>query len=155
MVPVLQFDWLAADQANVGLMDERGALQRVIRTFGAQVVMRQTVQLLVHDRNQIVQSLLIAALPTKQEFSHGMGWMLGHAPAPGFEKRSTMPTHAGPEETIIILHSSMYAPLISLAGDNAAEQSPSTHILVHTLPVGRPVRSFLTLRQFAGAFRFS
>jgi hypothetical protein len=54
MIPVLQFDGLATDEANVGLMNERGALQRVTRSFGAQVVMSQTVQFLVHDRNQIV-----------------------------------------------------------------------------------------------------
>jgi hypothetical protein len=38
------------DEPQIGLVDERGGLQRVTRSFAAQVATRDTVQLVVDER---------------------------------------------------------------------------------------------------------
>ena len=57
MRAVLQFHRLTSQQPQVGLVDQRRALQGVIRALGLEVVVRQAPQLFVDQRHQTREEL--------------------------------------------------------------------------------------------------
>ena len=66
-------------QPQVRLVDEGRGLQRVACAFLAHVPLRQAVQLLPHERDQLVEGVLLACPPGLQQ--------LGHAVADGGSRR--------------------------------------------------------------------
>ena len=71
-------------KAQISLVHQGGALQSVIGTFLAQVVMRYPSQLVVHERKYGTQGLLIAGLQLRQQLVNGVGWKLRQTfPQPG------------------------------------------------------------------------
>ena len=52
MCAILQFDRLASQQSEIGLVNQGRALQGVVRPLGLQVVMSETAQLLVDKRHE-------------------------------------------------------------------------------------------------------
>jgi hypothetical protein len=47
-------------------MHQIGALQGVVRTFAAQILMRNATQFLVNEGDRSVQGLVIAGMPVRQ-----------------------------------------------------------------------------------------
>ena len=64
---VLPVDAGAFDQAQVGLVDERGRLEAVPRSLSRHVSAGDPMQLLVDDRDQPVECRVIALSPCDQE----------------------------------------------------------------------------------------
>ena len=97
-----------AHQPQIRLMYQRRRLQRLARPFVRQFGSRQFAQLVVHERQQPIQRLLIAAPPAVQQRGHVGPLPFAHRPTP--RSRSaiaddlaraspanvTPPTHRGP-----------------------------------------------------------
>src|SRR5262249_5461968 len=63
MSPALPFGEILLDQPQVGLIDERGRLQGVIRALPAKIAVSQFMKLLEYDRHQLVERGLVASAP--------------------------------------------------------------------------------------------
>ena len=63
MSPVLPLHAFVVDQPHVGFIDQRRRLQAVGGLLALQVVVRQTVELVVHDRGQPRERSLVALGP--------------------------------------------------------------------------------------------
>jgi hypothetical protein len=79
MRPVLQLNRLASCQSDVRLVDEGRALQGVIRSFGLELVVSETPQLLVHQGHESAEGFFIALRPLLQKLGHLTGLIFGHA----------------------------------------------------------------------------
>jgi hypothetical protein len=67
MGAVLPLHLLHVDEPEIGLVDQGGGLQRVTTSFEAHVTARDTVRLVVDERNQLVERRLVAAAPCKEQ----------------------------------------------------------------------------------------
>ena len=84
MRPIVQRRRLRTHHAQIDLVNQGRALQRVVRPLGFEVVVRQTPQLFVNHGNQGMQGLFIALHPVVQQVTdvadltgavgHGSGW---------------------------------------------------------------------------------
>ena len=64
MHPVLPLlDALDIEQADIRFVDERGGLKRVFPAFAAHVTARDPPQLVVHQREQLVEGGLVTGSP--------------------------------------------------------------------------------------------
>jgi hypothetical protein len=54
--PVLPLHRVLLDQPEVGLVDERGRLERVVRPLNREIVASEAAQLRVHRRGHLVES---------------------------------------------------------------------------------------------------
>ena len=79
VLPVLPLDALDVDEAQIGFVDEGRWLKRVPTAFVAHVLTCDPPQFLVHERNELVQSGLVAAAPGQQQ-GGGIrrGWSTSH-----------------------------------------------------------------------------
>ena len=81
IVPV---DAALIDQAQVGLVDQRGRLEGVSRTLPTQVCRRDPAQLVVDDRRQVLARLLVAFPPIQKQTRGGVGsWQFHSRDLPG------------------------------------------------------------------------
>ena len=83
----------APEEAQIRLVHERRALQRMIRPLSAQLEARDPPQFVVDERQELLERLLIAICPMLQQAGDVMGWLVGHAteyrqPPPAGESRS-------------------------------------------------------------------
>jgi hypothetical protein len=60
------FKGLLIEKAKVRLINQRGTLQGVSRTFALQVIVRDLTQFLVNNRDQLFKGVLIARSPTNE-----------------------------------------------------------------------------------------
>jgi len=67
MGTILPLRNVMSDEPNIGFMDECGTLQSMIGAFALQVIGGNFSKLVVDQRKQIIQSLLISSSPTDQE----------------------------------------------------------------------------------------
>jgi hypothetical protein len=77
------------DETQIGFVDERGRLQRVVRPLARHLPSRQPLQLRVNDRQELLQRGLIAILPSGEETRDiglgtsttgiGLAFVRGHA----------------------------------------------------------------------------
>ena len=70
MCPVAPLDLRAADQAEVGLIEQRRRLQAVSGPLGGHEYPRELVQLAVHERNELLERGGIAIRPRFEEHRH-------------------------------------------------------------------------------------
>jgi hypothetical protein len=70
MCPVPPFDALDVEESHVRLVDERRGLQRVFAAFATHVTACDTPQLVVHERDELVECGLIAPPPGQEQ----RGW---------------------------------------------------------------------------------
>ena len=73
MSPVLPLHAFVVDQPHVDLVDQRGGLQAVARPLALQVVVRQTVELVVHDGGQPSECALVAVGPRTEQSTDIIG----------------------------------------------------------------------------------
>src|SRR5215471_2135477 len=73
MRAILPTHALHIDQAEVGLVDQRGWLQAVAPPLAAHATARDPAQLLVDERNQAVEGSRIAPSPGEQQAGHVRG----------------------------------------------------------------------------------
>ncbi len=66
MRPALPVNVLPVDQSDVSLVDEGAGLECVAGALAAHVVVREAVQLLVHQRGQPFESRLVAIAPSDE-----------------------------------------------------------------------------------------
>jgi hypothetical protein len=64
-------------QPQIGLVDKCGTLQSVVGTFLSQVTMRHAPQFVVNAREYGAQGLVVASLPSRQQFIESVGRQLG------------------------------------------------------------------------------
>ena len=84
--PVLPVDVPLIDQPKVGLVDERGGLERVVAPLAEEIPSGQPAQLVVHEREHLVPRALVTIAPVEQQpcdrarrghsFSHILGCRL-------------------------------------------------------------------------------
>ena len=67
---VVQRDAALIDQPQVNLVDEHRGLERVARTLTHHVAPRETAQLVVHERHELVECGLVTRAPVAQELRH-------------------------------------------------------------------------------------
>ena len=60
-------------QPEIRFVHQGGALQGVVGTFPAHVMMRQTPQLVINQRQSRVQSLIVARVPPCQQLTDRLG----------------------------------------------------------------------------------
>jgi hypothetical protein len=65
--PVLPLDRVLIDKLDVGLVHERGGLQRVVGALAREISSRQGPQFCVDQRNEAVECLLAAIAPFLQQ----------------------------------------------------------------------------------------
>jgi hypothetical protein len=58
---------ILAYQAQVGFIDQGGALQGVPRTFAIEVIVRETAKLVVDQRDQSVEGLAVSLAPVGEK----------------------------------------------------------------------------------------
>jgi hypothetical protein len=75
---ILQFHRLTSQQTQIGLVNQGGALQGVIRALGLEVIVRQTPKLFVDQRYQGTESVLVALLPLLQQLGDLPLLVIGH-----------------------------------------------------------------------------
>ena len=73
MDAVLPVDLLRADQAQVGLVDQRGRLQAVPGALASHAAARDAMQLLVDERHQLLEGGFVAATPREQQAGDAAG----------------------------------------------------------------------------------
>jgi hypothetical protein len=73
MSPVLPLHALVVDQPHVGFIDQRRRLQAVAGLLALQVVVRQTVELVVHNRGQSSERALVAVGPGTEQRTDVVG----------------------------------------------------------------------------------
>ena len=64
MFPVLELRRVLFIQAQVGLVHQGGALERVAGTFLLQIVMGDPPELVINEGNHSAQGLLVTSMPT-------------------------------------------------------------------------------------------
>jgi hypothetical protein len=69
---------LLSNEAQIGLVDERGTLQRVTRTLAPQIMSGEPVQLIVDERNQRRECSGIAGSPASEKHRHRFGRRFRH-----------------------------------------------------------------------------
>ena len=79
MSPVLPLHAFVVDQSHVGFIDQRRRLQAVAGLLALQVVVRQTVELVVHNRGQPSERALVAVGPRTQQRTDIVGKWLTRA----------------------------------------------------------------------------
>ena len=82
MRPALEQRCVEPDQANERLIDERSALQRVIRPFVPQVRVGDAAQFFVDKRQKSIERLAVAASPFLQEQRNAVGRRMLHGIPP-------------------------------------------------------------------------
>src|SRR4029453_6089802 len=70
MCAIVPGDGLAVDEANKRLIDERRGLQAVSNSFSSHAAPRDSVELLVDERNQSFQGILVASPPLQEQPGH-------------------------------------------------------------------------------------
>jgi len=75
---VLPFDAPDFDQSQVRLVDQRGCLQRVIRPLAPHVTGRKTMELLMNERQELIQGGFVTPAPCLQQ-SRWIGGVPGNA----------------------------------------------------------------------------
>ena len=73
MLPALPFGEILFDQPQVGLIDKRGRLQRVIGSFAAEIALRQLAQFPIDDGQQLGERRLVALAPAQQQHGDFVG----------------------------------------------------------------------------------
>jgi hypothetical protein len=73
MSPVLPLHAFVVDQPHVGFIDQRSRLQAVASLLAFQVVVRQTVELVVHNRGQPSERALVAVGPRTEQRTDVVG----------------------------------------------------------------------------------
>src|SRR5262245_46424513 len=68
--PVLPMRIPLVDELKVGLVDEGGSLQGVIGPLTTPIAAGQPMQLVIDDRRQFGQGLLVALAPSQEQLSH-------------------------------------------------------------------------------------
>jgi hypothetical protein len=68
MRSVLPIDAPAVDEAEIDLVDERGRLERVPLWLSCHLATSNAIELVVDDRNQVVERRVIALSPCDEEF---------------------------------------------------------------------------------------
>jgi hypothetical protein len=72
--PVAPVHAVLLDEPQVGLVHERGGLERVARALGAQLRGREVAQLVVDRGQEAVEVRAVAAAPSDQELGDGGRW---------------------------------------------------------------------------------
>ena len=57
-------------QPQIGFVHQSSALQGVVGAFSPHVMMRQTPQLVINQRQSGVQSLIVTRVPLRQQLTH-------------------------------------------------------------------------------------
>src|SRR5215210_3979285 len=70
MCAIVPGDSLAVDEANKRLIDERRGLQAVPNSFSSHAAPRDSVELLVDERNQSLQGIVVASPPLQEQPGH-------------------------------------------------------------------------------------
>src|ERR1039458_3276191 len=78
MLPVLELARALFLEAQISLMHQGCALQGVVRTFLAQVIMRDPPKLVVDEWEYGGQAFVVAGAPVCQEFADGVGRKFWH-----------------------------------------------------------------------------
>jgi hypothetical protein len=73
MSPVLPLHAFVVDQPQVGFIDQRRRLQAVAGLLALQVVVRQAVELVVHDRGQPSERALVSVGPHTEQRTDVVG----------------------------------------------------------------------------------
>jgi hypothetical protein len=73
MSPVLPLHAFVVDQPHVGFIDQRRRLQAVAGPLALQIVVRQTVELVVHNRGQPSEGALVAVGPGTEQCTDVVG----------------------------------------------------------------------------------
>ena len=79
MSTALPLDALDLDQPEVGLVDQRGGLKRVIGPLAAHVTGGQATELLMDERKQLIQGRFVTPAPSLQQRRWVAG-VTGNAP---------------------------------------------------------------------------
>ena len=67
MGAIVPLNPIQIDESQVGLVDQGGCLQRMPRTFAAQLPLSQSAQLFMDERNQLLECRLVALTPGLKE----------------------------------------------------------------------------------------
>jgi hypothetical protein len=78
MCPAVDLERTPAHQSNVSLVDQRCRLQGVTWALPAQLTVRQRAKLVINQRHQRFEGLLITSLPPRKELSYRLTGCLGH-----------------------------------------------------------------------------
>jgi len=73
MSPVLPLHAFVVDQPHVGFVDQRCRLQTVTGPLALQIVVRQAVELVVHNRGQPSERVLVAVGPRTEQRTDVVG----------------------------------------------------------------------------------
>ncbi len=79
MRPVLSIERPLVNQPQIGLMNQRCALQGMPRTFPLEMVPRDVAQFLVDERNQGLQRFFVARFPAYDQLANRVGMLLIHS----------------------------------------------------------------------------
>ena len=66
------------DQPQIGLVDQRGALQCVFRTLALQMMASDFAEFSIYEGNQSLEGSLIASLPQHEQFADSFRMLLIH-----------------------------------------------------------------------------
>jgi hypothetical protein len=55
------------NQPEIDLLDHGGRAQRMIPALGTQAACRELAQLVIHDRNELIESILVSAAPCLEQ----------------------------------------------------------------------------------------
>jgi hypothetical protein len=69
--PVLPADLALVDEAEEGFMDDGGALQGVVGSFGAQASTGEAAEFIVDQGHQVFEGMLVAVAPVDEERRDG------------------------------------------------------------------------------------
>lgn len=89
MRTVFNFRWRLLHEPEVRLMNQRCALESMVRTFLPQMAPRDATQLFVNEGNKDLESLLIPGSPLAKEDTDRLRRQLGHTHTLGSAKRRT------------------------------------------------------------------
>ena len=67
MHSIVPLDRLPVDETDIGFVDERGCLQAVPHALSRHAALRDPVELLMDERNQPLESSLVALTPLQQQ----------------------------------------------------------------------------------------
>ena len=70
MDAVLPIHLLRADETQVSLVDERRGLQAVASALPAHAAARNAMQLLVHERDELLEGSFVTPAPREEEAGH-------------------------------------------------------------------------------------
>ena len=68
--PILPVDVLQFVELQISLVNESGSLQRMIRPFPSQVVLREPVKIFVNQSGKVVECRFVPAAPLQQPLSN-------------------------------------------------------------------------------------